>query len=66
MVKSKSPEEFIRQAIEVGGPYSHNIVSMTLSDVARKRGKRYANELVRKYNLTEIYGIQEEPERRRK
>ena len=48
----------IREALIKRGPYSHNIVSLTLSHVANVLGTARANQLVREFRNP--CGIQEE------
>ncbi len=50
----------ILKAIAQRGPYTHNLISLALSNVARQLGVEQANTLVRKYNLAKRYGIHEE------
>jgi hypothetical protein len=49
----------IEEAMEQDGPFTHNLIGFTLSSLAQKVGVKYANELVREFDLTEIYGIEE-------
>jgi len=42
-----------------GAGYSHNVISLILSNLAKKVGTHYANDLVRKHELEEIFGIPE-------
>lgn len=52
----------IRQAIRQNGPYSHNIISLTLSFLADKAGVDAANGLVDEFRLDKIYGIHKSKE----
>ncbi len=49
----------IEKAIDQNGPYSHNMIGATLRSLADKTGYKYANELVREFDLDELYGISE-------
>ncbi len=51
--------DIIKKAIRHRGPFSHNIISMTLQDIAKKYGNEKANMLVREYALEELFGIEE-------
>lgn len=50
----------IEHAITKDGPYSHNIISITLIMVAKELGYVYSNDLIREFDLSDLYGIQEE------
>lgn len=47
----------IAEAIELNNVYSHNVCSCALRVVAEKYGIHTANDLVRNYDLTRLYGI---------
>lgn len=51
----------IQEAIDVDGPYSHNIISLALGAVAREYGKAEANKLIDKHDLEDL-GWEKEPE----
>jgi hypothetical protein len=55
--------ERIERAMDQDGPFTHNMIGLTLSGLADKVGVKYANELVREFELDEIYGIQEVEEK---
>lgn len=42
-------------------PFSHNIIRLTLAEIARKFGRAEANQAVRDFNL-ESKGFNQEPE----
>jgi len=48
----------IEQAIKQNGPYSHKVVGLALSALARECGFEAANNLVEEYDLDDLYGIQ--------
>lgn len=50
--------QHIEKAMEQNGPYSHNIVSLALSQVAREISNEEANGLIDEYELTDLYGIE--------
>jgi hypothetical protein len=58
--KLKQARRIIRQAIKTNGPYSHNIISLSLASVMRKFGVHAANKLVDEFDLEELYGIRKE------
>lgn len=47
----------IQDAIDSEGPYSHNIIGLTLSRIAAEQGYAVANRLVEEYDLEARYGI---------
>lgn len=60
--ETQKARSHIERAIEQNGPYSHNMISITLAFLADKCGKKYANELVDEFDLKELYGIERETE----
>jgi hypothetical protein len=44
------------------GPYTHNIVSLYLRELAKEYGQEAANEVIRIFDLTEVFGISESPD----
>jgi len=49
----------IQNAIDQDGQFTHNMISISLREVSNKFGYRYANELVREFDLAELYEINE-------
>ena len=49
--------EEVRAHIDAPGPYSHNIISYTLREVAAELGKDVANKMVDDLDLTDLFGI---------
>lgn len=49
----------IEKAIDVMGQFSHNIATLVLQDISKKWGYRYANDLCREFDLSEVFGIEE-------
>lgn len=53
-----SEEELsIKEAVRNNGGYSHNIIGLSLSLAAKKKGDREAQRLIKKYNLDALYGF---------
>lgn len=52
----------IEKAMNQGGNFTHNIIGLSLSSLASKCGKKYANELIDELGLDDLYGIEKEPE----
>jgi hypothetical protein len=53
--KENKARKSIENAIEQDGPYSHNMISLTLISL---KNNKLANQLVEEYDLEELYGIQ--------
>lgn len=51
-------EKIIKKQILIRGEFSHNIISMTLRDLASKHGNDLANELIYNFNLDVVFKIQ--------
>jgi hypothetical protein len=51
-------EAAIVKAMKQNGPFSHNLVGMALSSLAREHGEAEADKLVDKFDLTVLYGIE--------
>lgn len=51
-------KRLIKRAIDQNGPFSHNMISLTLRSVDKDLGTKYANQLIRRFKLTEKYGIE--------
>lgn len=47
----------IIKEIETKGPFSHNLVSITLRQVAREHGQAKANKLIKELELDDLFGI---------
>lgn len=47
----------IQKAIDQDGPYTHNILGLVLSKVAKELDVEHANGLVEEFNLEDAYGI---------
>lgn len=58
-ITRKKAREEIREAIEAHGPYTHNILSLILRQIANRFGTADAIKLIREFNLTERFGIQQ-------
>jgi hypothetical protein len=55
--KVQDARDRISETIEQGGKFTHNIIGLTLQQVAGKFGKSEANKLVDEFGLTELFGI---------
>ena len=55
----KDARQKIEHAMDQAGPYTHNMITCVLQSVSKKFGYRYANDLVREFDLTDLYGIEE-------
>jgi len=53
----------IENAMDQNGPYTHNIISLSLRSLAEKGGNKAANDLVDEYELDQEYGIQKVEEK---
>lgn len=51
--------EQIEKAMEQDGPFTHNMIGITLLGLAEKFGYKYSNDLIKQYDLTDLYGIEE-------
>lgn len=49
--------EQIEDAIDQGGDFSHNIVSIFLRQIDKEFGTKKANAVIDELNLTELFGI---------
>lgn len=47
-------EKHIKEALATKGPFSHNIISMALGDIAKSEGKEAANKMIDKYKLQKL------------
>ena len=47
----------IEDAILANGPYSHNIVSLSLRSIQAQYGTKKANAVVKLYRLSKLFGI---------
>lgn len=57
MVKSEilaEAEDSIKRAIKQNGPFTHNLISLTLGDVADRLGNKYANDLIDTFGLEDL------------
>lgn len=54
-------KERIEKAIEQNGPYSHNIIGLALSAIAKEAGNKVANDVIAEMDL-EMYGFRAVPE----
>lgn len=59
MVIMEEARKSIIKSMEKDGEFTHNIISIVLRDVANKLGYRYANDIVREFDLDDLYGIAE-------
>jgi hypothetical protein len=50
----------ILKYIEQNGPYTHNLISLTLRQIGDKYGLQIADEAVEKFGLDKLFGIQPE------
>jgi hypothetical protein len=50
----KSPRQYIEEAIEKNGPYSHNIIGLALNQISKEEGVQAANDLMDEYDLSEF------------
>ena len=48
----------IEKARDQNGPFSHNIIGLTLSQVSQEFGFDVANGLIDEYDLEDLYNIQ--------
>lgn len=53
--------EIIQEALEVSGPYSHNIISICLREIANKMGVEKANQVLVWFELDKL-GWSKQPE----
>jgi len=54
-------KEQIERAIGQNGSYTHNIIGMVLSDVAKNYGDEEANKLIDEYDLSRWGMVKQEP-----
>lgn len=47
----------IKEAVRIKGSFSHNIIGLSLSMAAKKKGDKEAQRLIKKYNLDTLYGF---------
>lgn len=52
-------EELLDDEVHAGSSHRHNLISIKLRVVAAKFGKAVANDIVREFGLTELFGIPE-------